>query len=42
MGKGSYDEIGDSGQDPKDLAIFTILVVVTQVINHSYKYSLND
>lgn len=32
MGKGSYDEIGDSGQDPRDLAIFTILVVVTQVI----------
>ncbi len=32
MGKGSYDEIGNTGQhDPRDLAIFTIGVVVSQV-----------
>ena len=32
MGEGSYDEIGNSGQnDPRDLAIFTIGVIVSQV-----------
>ena len=30
MGKGKYDEIGGA-QDPRDLATFTVLVVVTQV-----------
>jgi hypothetical protein len=33
MGKGKYDEIG-GGHDPRDLATFTVLVVVTQVIIH--------
>ena len=38
MGKGSYDEIGNTGQhDPRDLAIFTIGVIVSQV-----KFKINN